>query len=114
MARFAILIGNSEYPEEPALNDLRCPEQDVDDFASVLEDPELGAFVKVQKVKNQSHHSVLDKIYDLLNQAGREDLVLIYFSGHGELDDKGGVVLGDDRYYSRAPGSTCSSGKKDS
>jgi hypothetical protein len=86
--RYAILIGNSDYPADPKLGNLRLPAQDVAGLADVLLAPNIGQFPKtnVQILINQPHNEVLDKTYRLLKQAGTNDLVLFYFSGHGKLD----------------------------
>ena len=58
--RYAILIGNSSFPQEPGLAELRCPEQDVEAVEAILSDPALGGFTQTLVFKNQpSHHHLI-------------------------------------------------------
>lgn len=94
MARHAVLIGNSRYPNAPSLGDLRWPERDVDDLAAVLEDPELGQFGdNVWTLKDHSSHEIEGLIHEVLLAADKNDLVVIYFSGHGKRDRAGNLWL---------------------
>jgi uncharacterized caspase-like protein len=90
MKKYAILIGNSQFPDESdksKLPDLACPVQDVDGLAKVLAS-ERGEF-DVLALKNKPHYEVLDKLQDVVNQAKPEDLLLIYYSGHGKPNRAG-------------------------
>src|SRR5262245_56944347 len=97
--RSAILIsisasdnsGDSPYPQE--LDWLECPARDVDGLAEVLNDPALGAFTHVALMKGMPHYDVLTGINEALNAATREDLFLIYYSGHGKLSRSGELHL---------------------
>ncbi len=91
--RSAILIGSSKYPNEPGLTELRCPENDVDAMDAVLRSPDFGHFTETFVCKNKSSYEVLEKIETVLADAGRDDLVLIYFSGHGKLNPAGRLCL---------------------
>lgn len=104
--RFAILIASSRYPEEPGLTPLRCPENDVDALNEVLSSPEFGQFSKPVVLKNKPSHEVLEQIETVLHDAGREDLVLIYFSGHGKLNPSGQLCLATANTKLRTLGST--------
>jgi hypothetical protein len=88
-----MLIGNRYYPFAEHLADLRASEQDVDDLAAVLSDPHLGRFDEVQRLKNTSHSEILEEILVLLYKAQKDDLVLLYFSGHGKADSQGKLYL---------------------
>ena len=106
--RYAILIAASKFPEEPGLNELRCPENDVDALKELLISPDCGLFDKKNTLvlKNAPSHEVLYKIETVLNDAGSEDLVLIYFSGHGKLNAVGRLCLATVNTKLRALGST--------
>ena len=104
--RFAILIASSRYPDEPGLTPLRCPENDVDALNEVLRSPDFGQFTKTVVLKNAPSHEVLEQIETVLHDAGREDLVLIYFSGHGKLNPSGQLCLATANTKLRALGST--------
>lgn len=87
--RYAILIGNSHYPVDEHFTDLRAADRDVDSLADVLSDPNVGPFDEVVRLKGAAHHDILDAIFQVLDLARKDDLVLIYFSGHGKCDDQG-------------------------
>ena len=91
--RYAVLVGASQFPHADALDDLRCPEHDVDDLNDVLSDPARGAFTETDVLKNRPHHVVLRAINQVLRRAEKDDLVLIYYSGHGKLDSAGRLYL---------------------
>lgn len=82
--RFAVLIGSGSYPNEPKLMDLHCPPRDVEGLAAALRS--RGSFASVAVVKDAPHHEALLEINRTLKRAGKEDLVFIYYSGHGKLD----------------------------
>jgi len=91
--RFGILIASSRFPNESELEDLRCPENDVDGLHDVLSSKDRGGFTETIVLKNQPHHEVLKNINRILKQAHKEDLVLIFYSGHGKLDLAGRLHL---------------------
>lgn len=91
--RHAVLIGASTFPSEPELQDLACPDNDVDELAAILQDAERGGFVNLIALKNEPSHLVLRKINQTLRRVHKEDLVLIYYSGHGKLDPAGRLHL---------------------
>lgn len=92
--RFGILIASSQYAKDTKLESLRCPENDVDGLNEILTSKEIGLFTQTFVLKNLPHNEVLYKINEvLLNQVERDDLVLIYYSGHGKLNRKGRLHL---------------------
>ncbi len=86
-ARRAILIGNAAFPNEKALPDLRCPLNDVSGLAEQLGDPERGAFETVVCLEDADSGAVKRGLNGFLRAASPTDTVLIYYSGHGKLDD---------------------------
>src|SRR5262245_44279500 len=56
--RYAILIGNSEFQEEPSLKALRCPKNDAEGMAAVLTSPDFGLFTERQVFVNDPHGGV--------------------------------------------------------
>jgi len=91
--RYAILIASSQFPEEVRLDNLRLPENDVDGLGSVLSSEDRGQFTDVIILKNRTSSEVQRNINQVLSQADRDDLVLIYFSGHGKLNRIGQLHL---------------------
>ena len=90
--KFALIIGNSEY-EDTNLARLITPSEDVDDLARVLRDPNIGGFDNVTILINQVAAVVGRAIAAFLAKKKRDDLLLLYFSGHGILDDRGHLYL---------------------
>ena len=87
--RLALIIGNSEY-EDTSLARLVTPGEDAGDLAKVLRDPEIGGFDEVTTLINQPVTIVRRTIESFFAKKRRENLLLLYFSGHGILDDPGG------------------------
>ncbi len=90
---YALLVGVGEYPdiEGGSISPLRAPAKDVDALYGFLTDPTKGGFrpENVRRLKDQD--ATKDAIGIELNDIGRkataDDLVLIYFSGHGFRPD---------------------------
>ncbi|CAK8711604.1 hypothetical protein GCAAIG_00900 [Candidatus Electronema halotolerans] len=91
--RYAILIAASKFPEEPGLNELRCPENDVDALHELLVSPDFGLFAEVVVFKNRPSYEILPKLNSILSAAAQDDLVLVYYSGHGKLNRLGHLCL---------------------
>jgi tetratricopeptide (TPR) repeat protein len=92
--RYAVLIANSHFPkEQELLQQLRCPENDVDGLYSILSSPALGEFTETNVLKNLAHNKILTQLNRVLVRARRDDLILIYYSGHGKLNRKGRLHL---------------------
>jgi formylglycine-generating enzyme required for sulfatase activity/uncharacterized caspase-like protein len=89
MAKIALLIGVSEY--EPGLEGLPAAVHDVTAMQQVLTHPEMGEFAEsaVTVLQNPDRQVMEDAIYTLFANRQRDDLVLLYFSGHGVLDEGG-------------------------
>lgn len=84
IGRYALLVAIGEY-EDPSLDQLRAPEQDVERLAAVLEDPTVGNFT-VRTLQDVPDHEVRREIEELVTDRVDEDLVLLYFSCHGIVD----------------------------
>jgi tetratricopeptide (TPR) repeat protein/Tol biopolymer transport system component len=83
----ALIIANYRY-EHPDLRQLVAPAQDAESLARVLADRALGGF-EVRTVINEPHHRVNLEIESFCENRKRDDLLLIYFSGHGIKDADG-------------------------
>ena len=86
----AILIGNSTFKSLPAL---RCPRADVDAMKQVLTDEKICWFSPVHALLDAPHNEIFTRINEVMRDAEKEDLVLIYYSGHGLLDNRGRLYL---------------------
>lgn len=87
MAKVALLIGVSEY--EPGLNPLPAAVKDIEALRQVLQNPEMGGFDEVKTLVNPETHIMQLEIETLFDGRERDDLVLLFFSGHGIKDDAG-------------------------
>lgn len=89
MAKVALLIGVSDY--EPGLEPLPSAVKDVEALQQVLANPEMGGFNAddITVLRNPDRQTMADAIYRLFANQKKDDLVLLYFSGHGVIDDSG-------------------------
>ncbi|MBW4718587.1 caspase, EACC1-associated type [Saccharothrix obliqua] len=85
--RHALVIANHEYVTE-GLSRLRAPARDAARLAAVLGDPEIGAF-DVRVLENQDTARTREAVEDFFADRAHDDLLLLYFSGHGVRDQVG-------------------------
>lgn len=90
--RYGVLIASSQYQDQ-RLGCLRFPENDVDGLNEILSSKDYGNFNEISVLKNRPHHEILLKINQILKKAKKDDLVLIYYSGHGKLNEAGKLHL---------------------
>jgi Caspase domain len=83
--KVTLLIGSSDYAGA-GLSQLKRPPLDVEGLAGALRDPGVGGFEPVHALVNEPLDVVRRSIFDLFEGRGREDLVLLYISGHGLLN----------------------------
>ena len=91
MAKIALLIGVSEYSE--GLRPISSAIPDVEAMHRVLEHPDMGAFDQVTVLPNPDKGSMEKAVEDLFANRQRDDLVLLYFSGHGLKDQNARFFL---------------------
>lgn len=92
MAKYAVVIANTQYAD-PGLAQLSAPGKDAKDLARVLKSKDISAFDDVQILLNQPESMVREALDGLFSQKKREDLLLLYFSGHGVKDEQGVLYL---------------------
>jgi hypothetical protein len=85
------LIATYRYEDE-GLRQLTSPAHDAESFADVLRDPAIAGF-EVTTLVNEPHYRVGAAISDLYRDRRRDDLTLLYFTGHGLKDDDGRLYL---------------------
>lgn len=87
MAKIALLIGVSEYS---GLTNLPGTQADIQAMQRVLESPEIGGFDAVELLSNPNRTQMERAIEGLFSEnRSRDDLILLYFSGHGVRDESG-------------------------
>ena len=84
--RLALVVGVSEYGEgfEPLPGSLR----DVQAMQAVLQKPDCGAF-ETQALENCDRSALEAKIEQFFRGKSPDDVLLFYFSGHGDLGSGG-------------------------
>lgn len=78
---YALLIGNSKYNN---WDNLVSPEKDVNEIKNVLE--KSYKFERIISVFNGSKKDILSAFRELSEITTTNDYVLIYYSGHGEIE----------------------------
>jgi hypothetical protein len=89
--RLALLISTDLY-EDVTFRQLAAPGADVEALQAVLADPAIGGYA-VKVLSNTSSHEVNQAIEGFFAEAKLQDLVLLYFSGHGFKDVAGRLYL---------------------
>jgi hypothetical protein len=89
--RLALVVASSQFTDQ-TLQQLVAPGQDAADLARVLEDATIGGF-EVKVLINRPSHEVRREIEAFFANRKRDDLLLLYFSGHGVKDDDGRLYL---------------------
>jgi hypothetical protein len=91
MAKVALLIGVSEY--KPGLNALPAAVKDVAALQRILQDSEVGGFDEVKVLTNPDPQSMQYEVETLFTGRTKDDLVLLFFSGHGIKDDSNNLYF---------------------
>lgn len=92
MVKTALLIGASHYQDD-RLSQLNAPSADVKSLAKLLLDPKIGSFDSVITSLNESDAQVRRKIGAFFGKAEKDDLLFLFFAGHGVKDDAGLLYL---------------------
>ncbi|GIG59598.1 hypothetical protein Lfu02_39700 [Longispora fulva] len=85
----ALLVVNGDYPADPAgLPALRGPRLDGELLRAALTDPVTGLHQQpdVRVLVDADRHTVMSALEEFFTGAGRDDQLLFYYSGHGQLD----------------------------
>ncbi|WP_329071684.1 caspase family protein [Streptomyces sp. NBC_01429] len=92
-----LLIGNATYVRDPhALPAIDGPLTDIEELSLALTDPEVGLFnpADLAALANCGIQELRERVDELFTTASREDVLLLYYSGHGQLDERGTLYLG--------------------
>ena len=91
-SKFALVIANTDY-EDNGLAQLTAPGRDAEDFAAVLKDQDICAFDQVNILLNQLSSTVTEAVHEFFDQKRPDDLLVMYFSGHGVRDEFGSLYF---------------------
>jgi hypothetical protein len=91
MSKLALVIGVSDY--EPGLTPLPGAARDIDAMKRVLQHPDVGGFDDIKMLSNPEPQVMQEAIETLFSDRTKDDLVLLFFSGHGVKDDNGRLHL---------------------
>ncbi len=90
--KYALIIGNSCY-NDPSLAEIQATNADVKRLAEVLRNPNIANFDDVRELSDQSESVVKRAISTFFANKKADNLLLLYFSGHGLLDEQGRLYL---------------------
>ena len=90
--KFALIIANTQYTD-PGLAQLTAPGKDAKEFGRVLDSPTLCAFNDVIILFNEEVSKVNESIDYFFSEKKPDDLLVLYFSGHGVRDENGSLYL---------------------
>ncbi|MDJ0716305.1 MAG: SUMF1/EgtB/PvdO family nonheme iron enzyme [Prochloraceae cyanobacterium] len=93
MTKIGLLVGVSEY--QPGLNPLPSAVKDVEALKEVLQHPDMGGFAQkdITVLKNPDRQRMEEAIEQLFARRHKNDLVLLFFSGHGIKDETNRLYL---------------------
>jgi tetratricopeptide (TPR) repeat protein len=87
---YAVVVGISDY-QDPQIPDLRFADKDALAFAGFLQSPAGGELdedhLKVLVNEQATAGQVISNLYWLLEASEEGDRVIIYFSGHGDVEN---------------------------
>jgi hypothetical protein len=89
--RSALIVATSQY-KDPRLAPLEGPGRDAEGLRTVLANKEIGGF-DVRLAINSRGDSLRRTLEAFFADRGRDDLLLVHFSGHGLKDDDGQLYL---------------------
>lgn len=103
--KYGLIIGISDYKHE-TINDLQYSRQDAKDFYDFLLSDKFGGFTRDNLTlltdREATAEAIRREMSQLVMEVEKDDLVIIYFSGHGALGpDKNGDEREDnyDEYF---------------
>lgn len=86
--RIGLVVGNQTY-DDPVLRALAAPRTDAAHFAGVLRHREIGGFDEVDVLLDASDKDFRLAVARFCANRVSDDTLLLYFSGHGILDEEG-------------------------
>jgi hypothetical protein len=89
--RYALVIATSTHASAEYL-DLEAPAQDAASMAALLGDPDVCGF-DVRTLVDGTAAEIRMAMNAFFRDRGPDDLIVLYFSGHGDKDDRGRLHL---------------------
>jgi uncharacterized caspase-like protein len=86
-ARDALIIASAHYTD-PLLRQLMAPETDAKSLSEALSNPDIGGF-QVRTLIDRPSYEIAEAIELFFIERQPDDLLLLYFSGHGIKDADG-------------------------
>ena len=88
---YAVVVGISDY-QDPGIPDLRFADKDAEAFTNFLRSPAGGSLdgdhLKVLTNEKATAGRLAEALDALIEKAKKDDQVIIYFSGHGDVEGK--------------------------
>ena len=88
---YALVVGISDYQDD-GIPDLRFADKDAEAFATFLKSPAGGELdqdhLKVLINEKATAGNIASALYWLVEKSKKDDRILIYFSGHGDVEGK--------------------------
>lgn len=100
--RYALLIANSTF-SDPALERLSAPENDVIGLRDVLARPDIAGF-ETRLIVNAGMDEARIAVAEHFRNRAPDDLLLLYYTGHGLRDERGDLYLALPQTRADAPG----------
>ncbi len=105
MSKFALCIGINKYTN-PAICSLKVCEKDAEDVSNELNEDRFSfKEVKLLSTNNisvyPSKYNILSYIENLSNKALSEDIIFLYFSGHGFSSGVNQYLIPADAQYNK-------------
>ena len=100
MGRHALLIGVSDFVDQ-RLARLNAPINDVTKLQGILQDSSRGGFDSVELSPNEDFLAMRDHLSRFYHERGPDDLLLLYYSGHGILGRGNRLFLATAGYQPR-------------
>jgi hypothetical protein len=92
----ALLVGNSRFEEDPhILLTLKGPPNDIRALEDILVHPQIGLHSRdnIISLLECNNTEIMEKLEEFFCNAGRNDQLLFYYSGHGQLDKYDNLYL---------------------
>ena len=88
----ALLIGNSKFID-PKIQPLTAPKEDIEGLKDLLKNPEIGAFDSVECKFDLGLEAARLAILRLFDKAKKDDMIVLYYAGHGVRSVDGKLYL---------------------